>query len=276
MKNDSCSIADNRLGRSPSHEQLAFPAEIPGRRPVLDAGRVNQAPQAFTLIEMLVVIAIIAVLAALAFPAIGGALETSRRAGCAANLKTLASAVLTYASENNGALPAAGGNPNGLGSWFEAALNLTNKGVASGKGPSCLYCPSAKWPIKRNGAKVDFPFDISYSINAPLVGTSAVTNSSGLRAKPARLAMLPKPSTIVLLADGASYDEDGGHAWMIANGGINAPNNYISKNKHKGGANIAWCDGHVTFESSQSVALLMDTKNWTNWIPSPSYQPWQP
>jgi prepilin-type N-terminal cleavage/methylation domain-containing protein/prepilin-type processing-associated H-X9-DG protein len=255
---------------------LHFQPKYSGDGPVLDAGRVNQSPQAFTLIELLVVIAIIAVLAALVFPAINGALETSRRAGCAANLKTLATAVLTYAPENNGALPSVVGNPNGIGSWFEAALNLTNKSVSSGKGPSCLYCPSAKWPVQRNGVKVDFPYDTSYGINAPLVGSTSGTNSAGKAAKPTRLAMLPKPSTIVLLADGASYDEDNGHAWAIVNGGTNAPNNYISKNKHKGGANVAWCDGHVTFESSKSVALLMDATNWTHWIPSQNYQPWQP
>ena len=61
--------------------------------------------RAFTLVELLVVIAIIAVLTALAVPAVGGALESSQRSKCAANMKSIGAGIHLYAAENNGKLP---------------------------------------------------------------------------------------------------------------------------------------------------------------------------
>jgi prepilin-type N-terminal cleavage/methylation domain-containing protein/prepilin-type processing-associated H-X9-DG protein len=60
---------------------------------------------AFTLVELLVVIGIIAVLMAILFPAFARARESARRVECASRLSQLAATVHMYAIENRGKVP---------------------------------------------------------------------------------------------------------------------------------------------------------------------------
>lgn len=72
--------------------------------------------KAFTLIELLVVIAIIAILAAILFPVFAQAKEAAKKTADASNMRQLATAMLMYASDNDGGTPSsmhsASGNLN--------------------------------------------------------------------------------------------------------------------------------------------------------------------
>lgn len=57
---------------------------------------------AFTLVELLVVIAIIAVLVAILVPVIGNALAQARQTACLTNLKTIGQAFKEYSNKNGG------------------------------------------------------------------------------------------------------------------------------------------------------------------------------
>lgn len=116
--------------------------------------------QAFTLVELLVVIGIIALLISILVPALVRVREASNRTACLSNVAQLAKAVLMYADENRGYLPDAGtGNdPNaylspravGLPAWttfgtetyvLPSIGGLLQKHL--GENPSLWRCPSA-------------------------------------------------------------------------------------------------------------------------------------
>ena len=66
----------------------------------------------FTLIELLVVIAVIALLMAILLPALSRAREQARRAVCQTNMKSMCTAVVIFADDNNNQVPPLSENPN--------------------------------------------------------------------------------------------------------------------------------------------------------------------
>jgi prepilin-type N-terminal cleavage/methylation domain-containing protein len=65
----------------------------------------NNLQRAFTLIELLVVIAIIGILAGLILPAVSKAKERARQAQCIGNVRSIAQAIIMYATDNRLYLP---------------------------------------------------------------------------------------------------------------------------------------------------------------------------
>lgn len=77
-------------------------------RPIVPTGPAATSTRerdAFTLVELLVVIGIVAVLIALLMPALRKAREQARTALCASNQRQICMAVLSYAQDNRGVLP---------------------------------------------------------------------------------------------------------------------------------------------------------------------------
>lgn len=74
--------------------------------PLTPPAAVGQAQrQAFTLVELLVVIAVIAILAALLLPSLASAKEAGRRVACLSNLRQVSIAIHTYAQDHGGSIP---------------------------------------------------------------------------------------------------------------------------------------------------------------------------
>ena len=99
-----------------------------------------RSAQAFTLVELLVVIGIIALLIALLFPAFSKAREMANRSKCLSNLRTIGQATFVYANNNHDRLP----NGNALDAWDDAeAANWVMKNFADEVGGARVFrCPS--------------------------------------------------------------------------------------------------------------------------------------
>ena len=118
---------------------------------------------AFTLIELLVVVAIIALLIAILLPSLAAARERGRVVVCLSNLRSVGTAIRTYAMENGSAIPFGPkappmrnsatfypitGSPTSLISLWDGkpvglGLLLANHLAQQ---PKVLFCPSADQP----------------------------------------------------------------------------------------------------------------------------------
>ena len=222
--------------------------------------------KSFTLIELLVVIAIIAILAALLLPALNKAREMGKRIGCTGNIKQISVAVLNYVDSSDGFAPP-GSAYKGDGQWNQALVwneFLANAGVLgksyyaggsykvdntrAGGVLRCLSEPvldsNNRWPI--------------YGINRYIAGSRSDT--ANWVYKPVKLSRVSRPSNCLMLAERESKKE------AIAAGAWGAWSEYLIfmtsdpacrfSNRHGGGSNAAYFDGHAEWTRNARSAFL--------------------
>jgi prepilin-type N-terminal cleavage/methylation domain-containing protein/prepilin-type processing-associated H-X9-DG protein len=233
--------------------------------------------KAFTLIELLVVIAIVAILAALLLPALQSAKERGRAATCMAHMRQLAQAVHMYLTDYDGHFPkTAPAGRNHPSDWVwggnvvphpQQVSAVQRIDIESGvlwvyvyngfdrfkKMPSEWYnspsknvylCPSAGPVEKKRG--------LSYSMNWNLdKDQSGATMEAGVI-----LSRIKNPSLCVLFVDEGSELNDGYYD------SSDFPN---QGNMHIGGANLAFCDGHVRWKSVEEVQKMRDLRFFEWW-----------
>lgn len=191
----------------------------------------------FTLIELLVVIAIIAILAAILFPVFARAREKARQATCVSNLKQLGLAQMQYVQDYDETFPTIAWSLSTGPYRFAYVLEpyLKSKGV--------IKCPSAGTFVYSGT-----PYDASsllcnYFVNAQgshtLWGYNANWSGDRWDSYPTKLAALLAPSSIVAMGDMSGV-------WGIDGplGGF-SPYYYHDPNRHSGGNNFTFADGHV-------------------------------
>ena len=241
----------------------------------------------FTLIELLVVIAIIAILAAILFPVFAQVREKARQTSCASNLKQLSLAILQYTQDYDEDVPLANyyQGPTatiGNGSWYYAVdpyvkagvpENTTATSLTGYKNAEVFKCSDqapitgvtiAQYPLRAYIINVNYSASLAAStINTHpgSGGTWSVFGNTG-----GSVARVQGPANLVLLAEGYGaynystgcdypvHDSCRGVSTDVANGVGDAPDlshdtvNYpYARNRHSGGSEYAFFDGHVKY-----------------------------
>ncbi len=214
----------------------------------------------FTLIELLVVIAIIAILAAILFPVFAKAREKARQTSCLSNMKQLTLGMLMYAQDydekwcpgyrgGGGYDPVTKTNRTGWYAWWGNIYPYV-------KNAQIYSCPSA-------GGTVDYSYN-------PWV----VTRGYGDFGASANLmATLQEPASVLLLFEVWAGTRPCGYPignvaagsspWCRARAAADArpkgwPYNW---ERHNGGANIGYCDGHAKWQKNENWAYYPDNYN---------------
>jgi prepilin-type N-terminal cleavage/methylation domain-containing protein/prepilin-type processing-associated H-X9-DG protein len=203
----------------------------------------------FTLIELLVVVAIIAILAALLLPALSQAKEWARRTACASNLRQLSLAVRMYGDESADRLP---------GVWDASVGNGRDSGADGWMffmsfGSPTRFDPSrgSLYPYAENPNVFQCPSDRalsgdSYALNALL---SKATPTVGFHAGISESALTIPSGTFLFLEEAAPQTINGDST----NDSYHDPRNDRVTSRHRGTANFAFCDGHVSRLKTNAV-----------------------
>ncbi|MBR0055844.1 MAG: prepilin-type N-terminal cleavage/methylation domain-containing protein [Kiritimatiellae bacterium] len=218
--------------------------------------------EGFSLIELVVVMGILTLLALLAVGGGRWAFDAGRAAVCQNNLRQLVEANWAYAGDH-GTFVAAASDINeanacrwhgvrGADGAFDAAGGPLT-GYLGGAGVSGIVraCPAfrpAAWGFEASCG--------GYGYNAQGIGSLAcMPPPNAGTAKGVPPAVLTHPATTVMFADAAYLQGSGAKARLIeysfceprtwSVGGTPWPTIHF---RHRGRANVAWCDGHVTAE----------------------------
>ena len=188
----------------------------------------------FTLIELLVVIAIIAILAAILFPVFAKAREKARQASCLSNLKQVSLAQLMYIQDYDEMLLYAWIWNTDLGTathpvyWFDVIQPYM-------KNVQALKCPSAPQTADKVTDYGRNQQHLPYRLPGATIS----------------LGMIQRPAEVLMLCDAFPTV---GWKWRFVYFPVCNSNltNSIS-DRHNGGGNIAFFDGHCKWMSHQAT-----------------------
>jgi prepilin-type N-terminal cleavage/methylation domain-containing protein/prepilin-type processing-associated H-X9-DG protein len=194
--------------------------------------------QAFTLVELLVVIAIIAILAALLLPSLKSARDQAKGMKCMNNLRQLGIGLATYSSENNDTLPYAN-----IPSARWVFLLEPYLGVQT---PQATRAFSPLWDCPMNPSLIETPpssrsdANLSYRLNKDLSYSN-----------PVMLSHVKNPSAKFMLVEAV---KEYTATYVTYTGLALSDGFYVG---HRVGMNVLWCDFHVERISETHPGVLI-------------------
>lgn len=212
--------------------------------------------RAFTLIELLVVIAIIAILAAILLPVFAQAREKARSISCASNPRQIGMASQMYLQDHSETL------------YFcskRVGVVSSRTGAVS---PNATVLEASRWwnvtmPYMRSGQLPACPGDEAPSPSADAAG-NVTYRRSYIACRPAEglaLAQIETPVETMVVTEKWGRDADGipiTDSWIEPfEGDLNydaaTDRMALGANRHNGGMNCAFFDGHARWLKPQVI-----------------------
>ena len=214
----------------------------------------------FTLVELLVVIAIIALLAALLLPVLSRAKAAGLSAACKSNVHQMGIGLGLYTSQYKEYPPwQPGGFSGAAGDWDYILLPFT------GSNPNLFLCPARKASSLWTNLTFANP---TYGYNAlgtgphesPL-GLTASLGNSGVNWRGIAEARVLVSCDMIGIGDYLELAHQDGDI----TGALDEQDDYVA-NRHNGGANVVFCDGHVEYgkQAKWMKAVASARRRWNN------------
>jgi prepilin-type processing-associated H-X9-DG protein/prepilin-type N-terminal cleavage/methylation domain-containing protein len=241
--------------------------------------------RAFTLVELLVVIGIIALLVAILLPALNKAKQQAQRLACASNLRSQGQALQIYVGDTRHypghvALSSSGRQiavwPARLRKYARAGRGIfwcpaNEPGfqwqTVSGAGAQYATAADERWGYDLGELLLDVhvvPFSYGYndwgSYNVVLPQRGLGADLWNPATPELRATKVRKPTEMIAIADNTS---DGSWDYNLD---PRNPREYPGQ-IHNKGANVLFCDGHVTWYSQADLTRLGNatiTRMWNN------------
>jgi len=243
----------------------------------------------FTLLELLAVLGVVALMIALLLPFLLGALESGRSAQCKENLRQLVCANTAYAAEHGTYVAAAADIMSGNNLRWHGRRASASAPFDGAQGPLAEYlgasreirmCPSMKGFSQKKGTAFERACG-GYGYNDRGVGSQVYL--LGRCDEAMRRGMPPgairDPGNTVMFADTGFPQPYGNPKYLIeysfaeayffvdgdppTESGQSTPSIHF---RHKGCANVAWCDGHVSAVPLPDWAVAQAGKFKVGWI----------
>ena len=210
----------------------------------------------FTLVELLVVIAVIGVLIALLLPAVHAARGAARRTECASNLRQLGLATIQYCDAHHGDFPK---------SRHDSSIAAKDAWVSTLKPfyesvGGVLVCPDDLQRDERLKADLaGYLFNGYLAYEDPL-RPGSVLNYRNLQAT-SRTVMLFEAADELKLS--SLNDHTHSPAWFDAwyfdrDVVMKTIASEVAIDRHAGGSNFLYADGHVSFVSKEQIGEWVD------------------
>jgi prepilin-type processing-associated H-X9-DG protein len=229
----------------------------------LSSDPTGRRSRGFTWIEVLVAVAIVIVILTIAFPVITKMRMRTHRQTALEKIRTLGSALTTYANQNGGYLPGEDAedddtwqvtaSPAANDTWYNALPRALGRRGAGDYGPSdfytdenLLFLPGANYPDKKKFLKPQFA--IAFNTKLQRKG------EAGRKERP-KLAQIAEPARTVVLLEQGLLNESRTLSVQTKTDYDGSPKGSAKSfvGRYDGAGVLAFADGHVQLVAVSDV-----------------------